>query len=78
MKRKNKFKRLEGNIVVFEDLGIYNSNSEKVAIPIPPLEIQKEIVEEIEGYQKIIENLKRDIEENEQKIKNKIATVWGE
>ena len=27
---------------------------EKIQIPLPPLEVQKEIVAEIEGYQKVI------------------------
>jgi len=34
---------------------ITKGNLEKIKIPLPPLEIQKEIVAEIEGYQKIID-----------------------
>lgn len=49
-----------------------------VKIPLAPLEIQKEIVAKIEGDQKIISNLQAEIESNEQKIKDKIASVWGE
>jgi type I restriction enzyme M protein len=36
---------------------VNNLNSEivrRVKIPLPPLEVQKEIVAEIEGYQKVI------------------------
>lgn len=46
-------------------------------IPLPPLEIQKEIVVEIEGYQNHIENLKKQIIVEEQKIKDRIDEVWG-
>ena len=34
---------------------ITKGNLEKIEIPLPPLEVQKEIVAEIEGYQKVIE-----------------------
>ena len=34
---------------------ITKGNLEKIEIPLPPLEIQKEIVAEIEGYQKVID-----------------------
>lgn len=47
-------------------------------IPLPPLEVQKEIVAEIEGYQNRIETLKREIVEQEEKIKAVINRVWGE
>ncbi len=47
-------------------------------IPLPPLEVQKEIVAEIEGYQKSIEALKQEIAEQEQKIKTAINRVWGD
>jgi len=45
---------------------------------MPPLEVQKEIVAEIEKEQKIVEECKKLIAIHEQKIKNKIAEVWGE
>jgi len=47
-------------------------------IPLPPIEIQEKIVAEIEGHQKIIEQQKRLIEIYEQKIKDRVAQVWGE
>ena len=34
---------------------ITKGNLEKIQIPLPPLEVQKEIVAEIEGYQKVID-----------------------
>lgn len=49
----------------------------EIQIPLPPLEVQKEIVAEIEGYQNNIENLKKQIIVEEQKIKDRIDEVWG-
>jgi len=79
--------------VVFEDFvleqmlqamgkGAYpsiNQNDVKnILIPLPPLEIQKQIVANIEKEQKIIDQLKDLIKIYEQKIKDKISEVWGE
>ena len=47
-------------------------------IPIPPLETQKQIIAEIEKEQKMVEECKKLIVIHEQKIKDKIAEVWGE
>ena len=57
---------------------VHPSDLMKLQIPLPPLEVQKEIVAEIEGYQKEIERLKDEIEINEKKIQAVIARVWGE
>lgn len=46
-------------------------------IPLPPLEVQQDIVAEIEGYQTKIANLKREIQENEAKIYSTISKIWG-
>jgi type I restriction enzyme M protein len=46
-------------------------------IPLPPLEKQEQIVKEIEGYQKDIENGRQIISQLEQKIKDEINKVWG-
>jgi len=49
-----------------------------VQIPLPPLEVQKEIVAEIEGYQNEIARLKRSIDNEEMKIQAALGSVWGE
>ena len=36
--------------------------SEELEIPLPPLEVQKEIVAEIEGYQKVIDGARAVVE----------------
>lgn len=51
---------------------------EKIKIPLPPIEIQREIVAELDGYQKIIDANKKLIEIYQQKIRTKITEVWGE
>ncbi len=49
-----------------------------VQIPVPPLDIQRQIVNQIEQEQKLVDANKRLIEIFEQKIKDKISEVWGE
>ena len=53
---------------------ITKGNLEKIKIPLPPLEIQKEIVAEIEGYQKIIDGAKAVVENYEPQIQ--IEPEW--
>jgi type I restriction enzyme M protein len=47
-------------------------------IPLPPLEVQQEIVAEIEGYQKEIARLEAAIMMQKEKIQATLARVWGE
>ena len=53
---------------------VYN----KFKMPLPPLEIQKKIVSQIEEEQNLVDSNKRLIELFEKKIADKIAEVWGE
>ena len=41
---------------------ITKGNLEKIRFPLPPLEVQQEIVDELEGYQKIIDGCKQVLE----------------
>ena len=45
-------------------------------IPLPPMEVQNEIVAEIEGYQGGIDRARASIERFEKKIQSTIARVW--
>ena len=47
-------------------------------IPLPPIEMQEQIVAEIEVVRREIEEYRNKIENCEQKIKDKINDVWGE
>jgi type I restriction enzyme M protein len=47
-------------------------------IPIPPIEIQQSIVEQIESERQIIEGNKKLIEIYTQKIQDRINKIWGE
>jgi type I restriction enzyme S subunit len=58
--------------------GVNAKSLSEFQIPLPPLEVQKEIVAEIEGYQKEIARLKSAIEGEEKKIQEVLARVWGE
>ena len=50
----------------------------KMKIPLPPLEIQEQIVTELDAYEKEIEAKKLEVKEIESKISMKIGEVWGE
>lgn len=50
----------------------------QIEIPLPSIEIQKQIVGKIDEEQKIIEANKKLIEMNQGKIQKKIKEVWGE
>ncbi|MEN6290691.1 MAG: restriction endonuclease subunit S, partial [Methanobacterium sp.] len=41
---------------------VYAKDLSKLSIPLPPLEIQRDIVEEIEGYQKVIDGARQVVE----------------
>ncbi|MBN1548169.1 MAG: N-6 DNA methylase, partial [Syntrophaceae bacterium] len=49
----------------------------ELQIPLPPLDVQKEIVAEIEGYQNEIAHLEQHIIEKRNAIQTTIAKVWG-
>ncbi len=57
---------------------IYPKDIRRIQIPLPPLEVQREIVAEIEGYQRVIDGARAVIEQFEKKIKAAIGRVWGE
>ena len=56
---------------------LYNKIIEETKMPIPPLKIQSQIVAQIEKEQELVNANKQLIELFEQKIKNRIAKVWG-
>ncbi len=57
--------------------GVTKSQLTEIKIPLPPLEIQKQIVARIAEEQKLVDANKKLIELFEKKIKDKIAEVWG-
>lgn len=50
----------------------------EMEIPLPPLEIQDQIVAELEAEQELINANKKLIDIYTQKIKTKLAEIWGE
>ena len=54
------------------------SQYSKIRIPLPPLEVQEQIVAEIEAEQKAVEECKKLIEKMKKKIEAKIGEVWGD
>lgn len=57
---------------------ISKTSFETLKIPLPPIETQRKIVAELEAEQQLINANKKLIEIYQQKIKSKIAEVWGE
>ena len=49
-----------------------------IKIPLPPLEVQKEIVAKIEGYQQTMEEARTEITCLQQKIEHTVNQVWRE
>jgi type I restriction enzyme M protein len=49
-----------------------------ITIPLPPIEVQQEIVNKLKKNQKIIDDAKRKIDELEQKNKIEISEIWGD
>jgi type I restriction enzyme S subunit len=58
--------------------GIYLNQVGQIMIALPPLSEQKQIVARLESEQKLVDSNKKLIEIYQQKIKSKIAEVWGE
>ena len=54
------------------------NNAHKLNVYLPPIETQKQIVAQIEKEQSLVNSNKELITLFEQKIKDKIASVWGE
>lgn len=71
---KNELERLSGKTSFnFVSVG----SLKQLEIPLPPLEIQNQIVAQIEEEQSKIEQYKKQIKECEENIKAKIDEVWG-
>jgi type I restriction enzyme M protein len=56
---------------------LYNKIIEETKVPVPPIETQRQIVAQIEKEQALVDANKQLIEIFEQKIKDRIARVWG-
>ena len=56
---------------------ISKANFSILEIPLPPLEEQRRIVAEIEGYQQDIARLEGEIAANRQRIQSTISAVWS-
>ena len=74
--------RIEGKYMQFMRQnvnGLFNRDElQEVIIPVPAIEIQKEIVSAIEEEMGIVKYNKRLVEIFEKKIQDKLSEVWGE
>ena len=58
--------------------GVTKRQLAELQIPLPPLDVQREIVAEIEGYQRVIDGAWTVIDNYRKKIQDVIGRVWGE
>jgi type I restriction enzyme M protein len=58
--------------------GVIKSQLIKLEIPLPPLDVQQRIVEELEAERALVESNRKLIEVFEKKIQHKLAEIWGE
>jgi type I restriction enzyme M protein len=59
--------------------GLFNREELRlVTIPLPPLDIQRRIVAEVEGERALVQSHRKRIEIFEAKIKAKLDEIWGE
>ena len=56
---------------------IYARDFNDFEIPLPPIEVQREIVEKLDAEQAVIEGNKKLIEIHTQKIQDRMKKVWG-
>ncbi len=70
--------RIKANAQGIGVTGVTRDFIDKQEIPLPSLEVQKQIVEKIGEEQKMIEANKELVKLFEQKIKDKISELWGE
>ena len=49
---------------------------ENIKIPLPPLDIQREVAAEIDGYQRVADGARELIERTEAKMQSAISRVW--
>ena len=68
----------QGSSKVVGQVGINTKPLREIRIPLPPLEVQREIVSEIEGYQKVIDCAHDLVVHIEDRIRAAIGCVWGE
>ena len=67
------------NLVVGGGQPQFNANTlKRVVVPIPPLEQQKQIIQEVVSEQKVVEGNLALIETYTKKIQDRISKVWGE
>jgi type I restriction enzyme M protein len=59
-------------------MGRSQSTLKAYSIPLPPLDVQGQIVDQIETEQALVNSNHKLIEIYEQKIQAKLAEVWGE
>lgn len=66
------------NPIIVEGYNRHFSKLKAIKISIPPMDIQKQIISQIEDEERLVESNKKLIEIFNKKIKDKISEIWGE
>ena len=74
MARVENFKKVSQGSTI---QGVTKRQLSEIQIPLPPMEVQREIVAQIEGYQKVLDSARRLIEHAEEDIKTTITQIWN-
>jgi len=69
-------KSLGDNVAAVPSLD--RKNAHRIPVPLPPLDVQRQIVEEIEAERALVEANRKLAEIFEAKIKGKLDEIWGE
>ncbi len=72
---QNELKKIEDSTYAVTVKHISSKQVQSIKIPLPPLEIQKQIVVELDGYQKIIDGARQVVENWKPKIE--IDLMWN-
>lgn len=78
LRSENMQNNLIGRSAGVAQKGIYLNQLAEIEIPLPPLDIQKQIVEKIEAERALVESTKKLIAIYEQKTKEAVAKLWNE
>lgn len=73
-----KLKEIENTTYAVTVKHISNKQIMNIEIPLPPLEVQEEIVSAIGEEEKAIEECKKLIKLHQEKINTKIQSIWGD
>jgi type I restriction enzyme M protein len=74
---KSKLEEIHASTYAVTVKHLSSKQVQDIEIPLPPLEVQEQIIAELYGYEAAIEGAKRDIESFKRLIDDKVAQLWS-